>query len=112
MRNLVWLLPILLISGSATLGCDSSTEPEHCTRPNEGSPCAQATSVTLNENGVFGPEWRVVLRTTVHNSVEYTDGGHKCSLTRTRCITEECYIYSGDMSQAEALASCRRRYGR
>jgi hypothetical protein len=110
MRRLTWLLPVLLITSSATFGCDSSTEPARCTRPAEGSPCAQGTTVT-REDGAFGPGWHVALRTTVQNSIAYQDGGRQCSFTRTRCVTEHCYTY-GDVSQSEALASCKRQYGR
>ena len=102
MRTMIALIALTMA------GCTETTAAI-CTRPDVGTPCAQGTTAHATEGG-----WTVYLRTTVANLVEYTDAGHACAYTSTRCITEECHFWTDGetISGAEAIRRCKEMFGR
>lgn len=94
----------------AVLSACGGSEPTStiCTRADEGAVCSEPSSAEFAE---VDQSWRVYLRTTVTNRIEYEDGGVLCALTRTRCILEECNFLGGNIASAsEAIARCRENF--
>ena len=108
-----------ILSGIVLLAaCGSEPTSAICTRADEGAACSEPTSAEFDEAHL---SWRVVLRTTITNRIEYTDGGVLCVLTETRCIVEECNFFGSTLggdpvapfeTASEAIAACRENFNR
>ena len=109
LRSFLPALALLAACGSEPTSSTSTTTAAICTRADIDGACSAPSSAEF----IDGEFWTVTLRTTVTDRVEYADGGVLCVLTETRCITEECNLFGGNIASAgEAIAACREIYGR
>jgi hypothetical protein len=102
---------MLAYAAVALAACAASDATETvCTRGDVDSPCSQATAATqLDPN-----YWRVILRTTVTDTVEYIEDGQHCAYLSRTCHVSVCEVYVDEIPGADpatftsgdAIAAC------